>query len=931
MTGYHSFRTLAPWLRATPALLAFALGCSSPTDPPGGDGGVVSSVEETVTAAGGVLMVTGTDGGEITLTLPPGALRQPASITLTRLEPTAESPVRFLLAPAGLELAEPATIRIVGPSTPPANASIYLDAESGSVFLRTTATGGGALETELTRFGFGAGAPELPRSDGDSVTLPPSGAGAARGGDSVATGGVSPATCDAFLAAAEGAMTLFLEAKSYEKALAFYTAYQSLAATAECVLDTAQWIATTTALACDGYTGFVDAAGATAVDTYDVLFGVLEPLVVWGGVVAALDGPCFDGAELVTLMESKFAQFMSFYVPELEEVDVGDFQAYKALREEAKELLRVWEQAHELGLADQADQLVDTIIQPFMSTLRTMAYAKCREDGDHYFLTKLIYTEFFGPADVLPTGSRLPERAVGDARTVRRSAVLFPFTDADIQQDLQYCASCLILTSYAASDVGGEPLASIELGSLDAPGQAATEAELTVDPEGHLELAGEIRRFVCFPPSQNAGDYLRVTLEGVEIATVPNTTNPDLLHDDIDLDLAQAFAAIDDEPEPGDTYTLRIWRHRTACPDVVFGDPVFLLFEVQLVAGEAELGEVEVEILGWPDGVSPGESVQITVRAGHRTDDGIEWEDGLAVEVIEGPYRGGGCLDFAATQGVSPFTVAFTVSESDGCSEVCMSARATDQSGQQGTASACADVYTPDGLTIGDVDSWALTAMTAEYDMGGEQVTVATGYFFEESQDLAPFESEGSMADTGADAHMTANGSGSVTHFTSAIVDGVEQVTISYAGSASGTGAVSIMPGGLDDWYYRLDTYSFWAADFVVTGRPFSFVIDGTASSDTEIQFGGLSIVDGVVVDDGARSIRTGDTDRRSHIASYEVTWGPAPGAFHVEGTTRASPHLPVSLGLIVCNGRTLRAQPPETSLEDDFAAEAEFSLTLSR
>lgn len=525
-----------PSIRFRPALCALAslvLGCSDNTTEPDDTGTpppVGASVQATIPPDGGSLNAMTGDGIHVGLTFPPGALRLSETISLTLLEPSGESWLRFEVEPAGLELAEPASFRVTVPDgTPmPTSSSLYLDGESGPVF-HPSHIDGQTVEARVTMFGFDGPADET---------------GEGRNAPTSATGGVSPATCTALQAAAREAAEIFFQVTDYTKAFAFYQAYQSLALAASCPPDTAEWVATSTALACSGYVAAKENADVTLTSNYDVLYDVLEPLVIWASMAAAFDCPTFDGNAFVTTMEQKYDQFITFYGSEVEAVDVGDFSTYKKLREEAKELIRLWEQAEALGLQDQAQALAQSVFMPFMTALRAMAYGKCREDRDHYFLTKLILSEFFGGADVLPTGPEL--------RGTLRS-VLFPFDDEDIQHDLQYCATEVTLSSYWAADVpGGRGGAMDEqaLGSLGTPGEATMEGDVDVDPSGALILSGDLARFVCFPPSQNAGDVLRVTLNGTTVATVPNTADPDLLHEDVLIDMGNAFAAIGDEPSP---------------------------------------------------------------------------------------------------------------------------------------------------------------------------------------------------------------------------------------------------------------------------------------------------------------------------------------------------------------------------------------------
>src|SRR5690606_7990297 len=151
------------------------------------------------------------------------------------------------------------------------------------------------------------------------------------------------------------------------------------------------------------------------------------------------------------------------------------------------------------------------VLYPIMDLLRDRSFDECVDAGDHYYLYTMLHDPFTSKR--VPIGSIAPLSA-----TLAPQSGHAGFQDADIQTDIQYCASELTLEVWADPDVPEELTEKRrELGPGSEPGQQTSTATTDGPVEGHLVLRGPIDTMLCGDERTTVDHELVVTLHGTEV------------------------------------------------------------------------------------------------------------------------------------------------------------------------------------------------------------------------------------------------------------------------------------------------------------------------------------------------------------------------------------------------------------------------------
>jgi hypothetical protein len=288
------------------------------------------------------------------------------------------------------------------------------------------------------------------------------------------------------------------------------------------------------ATACNAYKTAVNVASNTVVDDYRKLGTLLGPVALWEVIVEDMrPNACQPPLSLEDLYTIKIEQFTNFYGGRLDQPDfTTDFGR---LLEELGLINQVRVDAQLLGADALEARLVDEVQVPLLDRLRLSAYTACRRDGAHYHLGTLIATA--------------------------QGTDYATFDDADIRQDLQYCATRI---DWRLVETDGTTAGQGNLGGGDAPGAVVREASAPGLATGRLELSGDLRAFKCDGVTL-APDQLSVLLRGVEVKQLTAGAGGNFLASPVALDMAQAVSAAGIDPAAAGVHPLEIQRLTSGC------------------------------------------------------------------------------------------------------------------------------------------------------------------------------------------------------------------------------------------------------------------------------------------------------------------------------------------------------------------------------
>jgi hypothetical protein len=461
-----------------------------------------------MTPLGGTL--TSADG-RVSLTFPPGAVAEPTPIAITpatvppddRLVPG----VAYHFEPSGFQFAKPVHLTIrYGPL--PSN----LANSRGFVWIHKWVNGqwvpvagsppdtvAGVVSADLTSFSnYGAVISDLV-SDVHALA------------SSLALLVGTPI--------ASNAINL-LQALSALLAKADHPLFQQLAAS---TVDAAY------SVSCFTYKNFIQAAVDASVDDFEELEAVLGPVTVWAGVVEKFGtNACQPPVALDVVLTQKFQEFASFTLARLQQLTTTDFTK---LLDEVNLILKLRKTAQDLGLADLELRLINEGQVPLLDRLRPSAYTLCRAQADH--------------------------RALGELRAGMQAFDYVSYTEEQILEDIQFCATKL---DWRLVDAKGAQAGSGSMGGTNAPGAPIVTASIGGVRDGVLILSGDVRSFRCDDASYASQDELIVTFGGVEVRRFTPGTGGNFFAPTKVISVAELHAAAGVDPDAAGTYQLALSR-----------------------------------------------------------------------------------------------------------------------------------------------------------------------------------------------------------------------------------------------------------------------------------------------------------------------------------------------------------------------------------
>src|SRR5690606_6416388 len=200
------------------------------------------------------------------------------------------------------------------------------------------------------------------------------------------------------------------------------------------------WLEQVPQPACARYEDLVLLAQVIAADTYDRFTELAQPVMNWWSTLQELDVTCPSAASPTQVIGEKLSQFLTFYSGKV--AGMAFTSDYDALLAEARKVWGLRGQASQLDLSDVETQLEQQVLYPIMDLLRDRSFDECVDTGDHYYLYTMLHDPFTSKR--VPIGSIAPLSA-----TLAPQSGHAGFQDADIQTDIQYCASELTLEVWA--------------------------------------------------------------------------------------------------------------------------------------------------------------------------------------------------------------------------------------------------------------------------------------------------------------------------------------------------------------------------------------------------------------------------------------------------------------------------------------------------
>ena len=489
---------------ALASLAAVLTACGGAPPVPGGP------ASATIPPSGGGLEAFDAAGSRYRLTFPAGAVDRPTAVTLRPTSGDAGALAAFEVEPAGLvtDVAVSVEVVLAGGAAPSPFAAFSIGPDDARAFVPTDVQGS-TLSADLRFFavppdGSGIVGAEVATSQG--------------GGDPVAA---TEAQCAARLASMQTSFDALLDSNAFEAAVSL--ALTAAGSASLCGLDeaTSDWIEQVPEAACARYEDLVLLADVVAADTYDTFSELVQPVMNWHATLDELGVACPGTKTAVQVIGEKFPQFLTFYGGRL--AGLAFTADHDRLRDEVRKVSTLRGQASMLGLPAAETMLEQQVLFPLMDLLRDRSFDECVDTDDHYYLFSLLRVPFLA--------QRVPIGAVSPLATgVAPLGQIANFEDADVQADIQYCASDLAFEVLSDPDVPEELTdARREFGPGAGPGQHTAEAATEGPVEGHLVLRGPIERLRCGEMRDPEAHELVVRFGGTEVHRAANLdANPEV-------------------------------------------------------------------------------------------------------------------------------------------------------------------------------------------------------------------------------------------------------------------------------------------------------------------------------------------------------------------------------------------------------------------
>lgn len=612
-------------------LAATTMSCSSgdggPTDPPPTRD--EEPVTRTIDPAGGSITAS-SSGVTVTVTFPPGALRDRLDVTLRPADPAPGSPFGMLLEPINVAFEQAVGIEVEYPDGAILADLILHLGDTDHPWYLPTEIDADELTARTTVNFFGLNESFLRSSHLNPNLL-----------------GSTLVDCDNLIAALKRRFDLFVSVGEYMGAVQLA---QTIAATLNrpaCFSEMADWLDIAEETACDGLADALNEASGTVTNSYGVFLQSMLPILEFQEVLQKLNinSNCAALQTVDGVIDAEIAEFVLFFNNEADGLASGDYNGFLDLRAEAEQALRIQGAAAALGAVDAAATVDNDAFRPAMDILRSVAYDFCQNDAWHIPLSRLTSTGFFAPRDrvgVTPVFPQAPRSQLGN------------FTDQDIWEDLQYCGTELQTSSWTA---GGVLLEFGRIGGDGAPGASTKEVSIDAPTRGTLRLANELNAFWCWNQMEG-DDEITLRINASDVFVVPRLAGADdyVAGSPVDIDIATIAQKAGITPMGGNSQFMTLMRRRSDCDILVWGPNEYILAEWTVVWQNPTLA-TRVEL---PAEVGEGQEVDVAVRVEviDQRGQGSFFED---VDVVLNALGGSLATSAGKTDGAGYFRTKVTV------------------------------------------------------------------------------------------------------------------------------------------------------------------------------------------------------------------------------------------------------------------------------
>lgn len=508
--------------------------------------------------AGGTVAATADDGTRLTLEVPAGAVLEDTRFELVAQEPGPDEWARFSITPAAF-FVQPITVTLEMPAGWAAGTRPRLSLD-GSV-LDTTYDGTRTLIAATHYLGY---------DPDDGLVLRASSASGELVAADLDCADLAQALNDKITAAQAGGTMdeeLFKQLATGFGVLA--TDCPELAPSVQQLESALQQ------LACAEY----DAAVANLQEgeppsTAQEIQTKVDRVVAAQGLKLETDADCGSGQDFLDAIEPIFTAYVEGKQEEFGDPDyVMELDTWDGLWQELQAVLAVAAQAACFSLTDMAAGIESDVMVPLMTLFRDKAYRMCfGPEGTHAFL-----------GDLRAAGA-LMDHAIGETLPT-----FVPFDEADLERDIQYCASNLEIQ---VLDGSGVLLESMQLQQDILDYQVEDEASLTVPGDGTIELGGMLRALRCFDVAPFP-DELEIRADFDVLATLEPTPQGVLLDDPYSVDVATVIEQL--QLGSGGTFDLQL-RRLDACDDFLGMSDTFPLFTLEVTTEECPPGQKGCEL-----------------------------------------------------------------------------------------------------------------------------------------------------------------------------------------------------------------------------------------------------------------------------------------------------------------------------------------------
>ena len=484
---------------------------------PGTQGG--ASGTALIGSQGGTVPATLPGGGNLSLTIPSAALSEPVQVTLDPVIPSGGALAAFRISPVGLRLAQPATLVIKVSAGAKVRATTVLVFEQDGQQIPVPGIPNlaeGTVTVSLTSLGLPAAV-----ASGSSLRLAPP-ASASAGGGSVQATLMNIALGQRFNAA-DSALSRLQRVGTVPTATAMELVMQSLLA-----VDRAAALADSRfgplffdwTIAVCGFTDFALHALQSfgVVSDYKGLERVAGDYLGWSLESAAVKAfraqvgisvTCPNTVpnaetEILTKLQSMRAAIT---------VDLDGFALTPSPRDSLTDSFLAIRLGPLLSLAaslrlasfDDAAQLVEGIVTPQLSRIRTRGYGEC-----------------FGASQEMQ-GLLIRHLSAGGL-----VAALAPFDAADLESDIELCGMKI---NWRMLDSTGAAVGNGTLGSGGFPGSVLPPGNVSLSGDGKLELSSDFMKALrCPSPASANAEQLEVaaglnTLTRISVVSPSNSND----------------------------------------------------------------------------------------------------------------------------------------------------------------------------------------------------------------------------------------------------------------------------------------------------------------------------------------------------------------------------------------------------------------------